>query len=79
MRSGEECAGQAAQTFVQCRAFIFGNLGQHGIERPGFLADFGHLHHQLVLARMGEGRMAQVVGQGDGLGQIVVQTQRMGQ
>ena len=39
----------------------------------------GHLHHQLVLARMGEGRMAQVVGQGDGLGQIVVQTQRMGQ
>ena len=38
-----------------------------------------HLHLQLVLARMAERRMPQIVGQGDGLGQILIQPQRMGQ
>ena len=38
-----------------------------------------HLGLQLVLAGMAERRMAQVVGQGHGLGQVGVQPQRMGQ
>ena len=38
-----------------------------------------HAGLELVLARVGERRMAEVVGQGDAFGQIVVQSQRLGQ
>ncbi len=39
----------------------------------------GHQQGQLVLARMGKRRVAQIVCQSDGLGQIVVEAQGMGQ
>ncbi len=49
--------------------------GLHIVVEP---AERLHAIVQLVLARMAEGRMAQVVGEGDGLGQIVVQAQGLG-